>query len=324
MKRPYLIILLVIILINFFLPRLMPGDPFTTEALDDSFQGASYTPGQIEKYKAYYRMDEPIPVQLIHYLGKSLRLDLGYSLRFNQDVFELILIRLPWTLGVVLVSLSISTVLGVAIGAFSAFRRRMKIDSMLYFGMVVFSEIPSFLIGILLLFVFGAGLSWFPLAGATTTFAQYDSVFQQVLDILHHAALPVIALALSQVGSFYLLGRSSMLTVLGKDYIRTAQGKGIGESRILFRHALKNAAPPIISKIFMSLGMMLGGAVLIENVFNYPGIGRLMREAVMARDYVLIQGVFLCLAVMILILSFFADFAHNYLDPRLREKGSHT
>jgi len=324
MKRPYLIILLVIILINFFLPRLMPGNPFTTEALDDSFLGASYAPEQIEKYKAYYGMDQPLPVQLISYFGKILTLDLGYSLRFNQDVAELIVIRIPWTLGIVTISLLISTVLGVALGAFSALHNHKRIDSTLYAGMVVFSETPSFLVGIILLFVFGAGLGWFPLAGANTPFARYDTPTAQVLDILHHAALPIITLALAQIGSYYLLGRSSMLTVLGKDYIRTARGKGVGEWRVLFQHALKNAMPPIISKLFMSLGIMLGGAILVENVFNYPGIGRLMREAVVARDYVLIQGIFLCLAVAILILSFLADFAYLRLDPRLREKGSHA
>lgn len=322
MKRPYPIILMAIVLINFFLPRLMPGNPFATEALDDSFHGASYTPEQIATYKAYYGMDHPMPLQLILYFGKLLTLDLGYSLRFHQDVAELIVIRLPWTMGVVTVSLLISTVLGVTIGAFSALRNRKRIDSALYLGIVIFSEIPAFLIGIVLLFVFGAGLAWFPLAGASTTFARYDSLAEQALDVLHHAALPVITLALSQVGSYYLLGRSSMLTVLSKDYIRTARGKGVGERRILFQHALKNAAPPIISKLFMSLGSMLGGAVLVENVFNYPGIGRLMREAVMARDYVLIQGIFLCLAVAILFLSFLADFAYLRLDPRLREQGS--
>lgn len=279
MKRPYLIILMVIILINFFLPRLMPGNPFTTETIDDSFYGASYTPDQIAKYKAYYGMDQPMPIQLVIYFGKILTLDLGYSLRFHQDVTELILIRLPWTFGVVTISLLISTGVGVALGAFSALHSRKRIDSALYFGMVIFSEIPSFLIGIFLLFVFGAGLNWFPLAGASTTFARYDSLAEQTLDILHHAALPIITLALSQVGGYYLLGRSSMLTVLSKDYIRTARGKGLGERQVLLRHALKNAAPPIISKLFMSFGIMLGGAVLVENVFNYPGIGRLMREA---------------------------------------------
>ena len=141
------------------------------------------------------------------------------------------------------------------------------------------------------------------------------------MDVLHHAALPVITLTLSQVGGFYLIARGSLVTVLGKDYIRTARGKGVGYRSVLVRHALKNAAPPIVSKLFMSLGMMLGGAVLIENVFNYPGIGRLMREAVMARDYVLIQGIFLCLALMVLLFSFLADFVHSRLDPRLREKG---
>lgn len=324
MKRPYLLILLVIILINFLLPRLMPGDPFTTEALDDSFHGSSYTPGQIERYKAYYSMDKPIYVQLVRYFGKILVLDLGYSLRFRQNVSELILIRLPWTFGIVIVSLLFSTLLGVSLGAFSALRSRRKADGALYFGMVVFSEVPSFLIGILLLFTLGAGLGWFPLAGARTTFATFDSLHEQILDVLHHAALPVITLTLSQIGGFYLIGRSSMVTVLDRDYIRTAKGKGVGERRLLFRHALKNAAPPIISKLFMSLGMMLSGAVLIENVFNYPGIGRLMREAVMARDYVLIQGVFLCLAVMILFLSFLTDFFHSRLDPRLYEKGNNA
>ena len=322
-KKPYPIILLLIILINFFLPRLMPGNPFTTEALDDNFQGASYSAAQIEKYKSYYEMDEPLPTQLVHYFRKILSLDLGYSLRFNQNVSRLIAGRLPWTLTIALPSLLFSTIIGIAIGAFSALRNKTRTDAALYFGMVAVSEIPAFLIGILLLFIFAAELSWFPLAGATSVFREFDSNFQKILDVIQHAVLPVTALTLSHIGGFYLLSRSSMLSILSKDYIKTAKGKGLGERRILWDHALKNAAPPIVAKIFMSLSTMLSGAVLVENVFSYPGLGRLMREAVMARDYVLIQGVFLCLSIIILVLSFLADFAQIHLDPRLREKGNH-
>ncbi|MFA6690222.1 MAG: ABC transporter permease [Sphaerochaetaceae bacterium] len=313
----YLLVLVVMLAINFFLPRLMPGDPFLYLSVEDGTVSAVFSQQQIDHYKAYYGLDKPLHVQFGGYLLGLLRGDLGYSIYYNTSVTEMIFTRLPWTLFIVISSLVVSSVVGTALGAISAWHRDGMLDRILYAVMIVLSEIPSFLLGVLFLFIFAAQLKWFPLSGGRTVFATYGSVGTALGDILHHATLPVATLAVSRVGGFYLLSRNSMLTVITKDYIRTARAKGIGRRAVIIRHALKNALPPVVARIFMSLGGLFGGAVLVENVFAYPGVGRLMREAVGNRDYVLLQGIFLTITVMVLLMNWLADIVYRKLDPRV-------
>lgn len=220
-------------------------------------------------------------------------------------------------MSLVVVSLTVSCVLGLILGSLAAWNRNNAFDRYLYLVMICFSEIPAFLMGLLLLFAGAAWLGWFPLAGGTSTFAVFATPVQQALDIVHHAVLPVITLVLARLGEFFMIARSSMLTVLSKDYMRTARGKGLSKSRILFVHALRNAAIPVITRMFLSLGTVFGGAVLVENVFNYPGVGQLMRESVMLRDYILMQGIFMFFAVSVLTMNFVADMLYKKLDPRI-------
>lgn len=317
MKKHYFSLLLVIICINFFLPRLMPGDPFLYLSIEEGNSSTTFSQEQIDHYKAYYGLDQPLYNQFLRYITRLLHGDLGYSIYYNTSVMDMILTRIPWTIFIVLSSLMLSSLIGTVMGAVSAWMRNKLTDRMLYLTMVVISEIPAFLIGVIFLFVFAAQLKWFPLSGGSTVFASFDSFWVQMDDILRHAFLPVLTLSLVQVGSFYLLSRNSMLTVLSKDYIRTAKAKGLGKKNILFRHALRNALPPVIARIFMSLGVLFSGAVLVENVFSYPGVGRLMNEAVMNRDYMLIQGIFLTITVTVLFMNWLADIIYKKLDPRV-------
>jgi len=317
MKKHYLLILLVIICVNFFLPRLMPGDPFLYLSVEDGNVAAVFSQEQIDHYKAYYGLDRPLHIQFWDYITGLLRGDLGYSIYYNTSVAEMIAARIPWTVFIVLASLFLSSFTGIAMGTISAWHREKPADKLMYTFMIVVSEIPAFLLGVLLLFTFAAQLKWFPLSGGGTIFASFDSVWSQVGDILHHAALPILTLTLTHVGSFYLLSRNSMLTVLSKDYIRTAKAKSLQKRRILFGHALRNALPPVIARIFMSLGALFGGAVLVENVFAYPGVGRLIREAVFNRDYVLMQGIFLTTAITIMMMNWLAELVYRRLDPRV-------
>ena len=318
MKKHYLLVFFVILVINFILPRLMPGDPFLYLSVQDGDVTVTYTEEQLEIYRAYYGLDKPLFEQFFNYLTGILKGDLGYSIYYKTSVIGMIGNRLPWTASIVLCALFLSSLLGTLLGAISARLREKPTDRLLYFFMIVFSEIPSFLVGTLLLIFLAAKLRWFPLSGGITAFAAHASPFAYLADWLRHAALPILTLTLAGLGGFYLLSRNSMITVLTKDYIRTAKAKGLSKRRILFRHALKNALPPIIARIFMSLGAMLGGAVLVENVFAYPGLGQLMREAVIARDYVLIQGIFLIIAVMVLLMNWLAELVYRKLDPRLQ------
>jgi peptide/nickel transport system permease protein len=182
--------------------------------------------------------------------------------------------------------------------------------------MTILSEIPDFMLGLVLLFYFAANLNWFPLSGGATAFAVYDSAFDVLRDYLHHAALPCLTLTLSSIGDFYLLSRQSTLGVLAEPYVLTAKAKGLRKHRIMFRHILSNAISPVLAKVFMKMGGMLSGAVLVEVVFAYPGIGRLMREAVGLRDYVLIQGIFFHVAVLILIFNTVADIVFKKMKQR--------
>lgn len=314
----YLMTLVLIFTINFFLPRFMPGDPFlsTGDEYEQPF-GANLSEEQANYYRAYYDLDKPLFWQYREYYLKILKGDMGYSISFKNSVLSMITSRLPWTLFMVLTSLLFSCILGTILGCISAWRRNGKGDKFLFLSMIIFSEIPSFLLGLLLLFIFGAKLRWFPLSGGVTPFAEHQSSLNLFVDMLQHAILPIIALTLSRIGGFYLLGRNSMITVLSKDYMRTAKAKGLKKMRIVFVHALKNAILPIITRVFLSLGSMFGGAVLVENVFDYPGVGSLMSAAVTNRDYILLQGIFVFIALSVLTMNLFADIIYKKLDPRV-------
>ncbi len=313
----YLFVFLLIITLNFFIPRLMPGDPFVFLSSDQGQLAVTYSAEQVERYKAYYRLDQPLIIQYFDYIANLFKGNLGYSIYFNDSVLHIIINRMFWTLFIVLTALAVSCLVGVVLGCISAWYRQRLLDRALYFLMITVSEIPPFLTGIVFLFLLAAALGLFPLSGAFSSFAQYNSPLEKIADILYHAVLPTATLALARVGEFYLLSRNSMLSVLSKDYMRTARAKGLSITRIIFRHALKNALPPVITKLFLSLGRVLGGALLIEMVFDYPGLGLLMQEAVLVRDYPLIQGIFLFIACTVLAMNVIADIINKKLDPRV-------
>ncbi|MBS7525850.1 ABC transporter permease [Fusibacter paucivorans] len=313
--------LIVVLVLNFFLPRIMPGDPFNFISVEEGSVTVTLTEDQIAHYHAYYGMDKPMLEQFTTYISRTLRGDLGISIYYNRPVSEMIGERLIWTLLLVISALGISSLFGSALGLISAYHARESsiLDDLLLRMMTILSEIPDFIIGLALLIYFGAHLKWFPLAGATTAFAVYDSAFDAFRDYVHHAALPCLTLSLSSIGDFYLLSRQSAVSVLTEPYILTARAKGLRKRRLIFHHVLANAISPILARIFMKMGGMLSGAVLVEVVFAYPGIGKLMREAVSMRDYVLIQGIFFYVAVLILIFNTAADM----IFKKMKQRGFH-
>lgn len=317
MKKHYIVILFIVITINFFLPRLMPGDPFLFLSVEDGNVSITFSQEQIDYYKAYYGLNKPLHIQFFAYIKRLMIGDLGKSIYYNQRVSRLIFSRLPWTFFIVFSSLSISTIIGGLIGAVSAWKRNGWFDKVMYFVMGILSEIPSFMIGLGLLFIMAANLKWFPLSGAITPFKAYDSNLSFITDVIYHGALPILALVLTQVGDFYLVSRNSMMTVLSKAYMTTAKAKGLKNHTIIVKHALRNAWLPVLARFFLSLSRVIGGAVLVENVFAYPGVGKLMREAVTVRDYVLIQGIFLIVVLTVIVVNIFADWIYKKLDPRV-------
>lgn len=315
----YLMTVWVIVTINFFLPRAMPGDPFLHLSADTGEETARFSDAQRQYYIEYYGLNRPVARQYLIYLKQMISGDLGESIYFNEPVNRILVKRLPWTLFLVLSAVAFSTIIGVALGGLSAWFQGRLVDGLLYAGLILVSEIPAFLLGLLLLFVFAARLDFFPLSGAMTHFKTYGGWWERAADILHHAVLPVISLTLVRIGGMYLLSRGSLSGILNKDYIRTAWAKGITRPRILFFNALRNALLPIATRVFLSLGSLIGGAILVENVFSYPGLGQLMREAVIAHDYPLVQGIFLLMAVGVLSANFLADHLYHRLDPRVGE-----
>ncbi|AEG13791.1 ABC-type transporter, integral membrane subunit [Desulfofundulus kuznetsovii DSM 6115] len=313
----YLFTIWVIVTLNFLLPRAMPGDPFLYMSADEGQEVARFSEEQRQYYLEYYGLDRPVAAQYLSYLSDLLRGNLGYSLYYNEPVSTIILRRLPWTTFLVIAAVLLSTVFGTILGSISAWYREKWPDKFLFFCMILLSEVPAFLLGLVLLFTFAAGWGLFPLSGAITHFANYSSWWEKLLDILYHAFLPVMALTIARLGGMYLLARNSMTTVLEKDYLRTARAKGLPQKRIIFRHALRNAMLPIVTRVFLSLGSLVGGAILVENVFAYPGLGHLMREAVMVHDYPLVQGIFLVVTICVLLANFLADLVYRKLDPRI-------
>ena len=268
----YAITIWVVITLNFLLPRLIPGDPFlilTSQDAED--EEIVLSEEQREFLFQYYGLDQPVYKQYFIYLRELVRGNMGFSVYYKQPVSQIVMHRLPWTIFMVLSAVFLSTLIGTILGCLSAWHREKWVDKSLFLFMIIFSEIPSFLLGLILLFVFAAGLGLFPLAGAVTHFADFQSGWEKIWDVIHHAFLPVTALTISHLGGTYLLGRNSMTTVLEKDYLRTAWAKGLPKKRVIFRHALKNALLPIVTRVFLSLGSLVGGAILVENVFSWFG-----------------------------------------------------
>jgi len=318
MVMQYATVLFIILVLNFFLPRMMPGDPFLILSADKENEIVSVlTEEQREYFKSYYGLDRPVHVQFIRYLSSLVRGDLGNSIYYKAPVIEAIWLRLPWTALIVVGATFISTIAGILLGLFSARNRRKAGDKFLLLGLISFAEIPSFLLGLIILLAFAVRLKIFPLAGAVTPFAHYTGPLDMALDIGYHAALPMITLALTQLTGIYLLVRNTLVTVMTKDYIRTARAKGIGDRSVWTRHALRNALLPVVTRVGFMVGMLMGGSVLVENVFSYPGVGSLLREAVVARDYPLIQGIMLIMAVSILSVNYLVDIIYEHLDPRV-------
>jgi len=310
--------LFVILAINFFLPRMMPGDPFTTTSSNDVGEDIIVmTEEQRLYYMNYYGLDRPLYEQFLVYMKNLMTGNLGRSIYYKMPVSDVILLHLPWTVLIVAGATVISTVSGVVLGTLSAKNRKNGSDRIMMTGMIAFAEIPSFLLGLILLLVFSVHLRTFPLAGAITPFADYNGLAEQAWDILYHAFLPVVTLSLSQLTGVYLLTRNTLITVTTKDYIRTARAKGLGEKTVWTRHALRNALLPVVTRTGFMIGIMMGGVVLVESVFSYPGIGMTLRSAVIGRDYPLIQGILLVIAVSILLCNLLVDKIYGKLDPRV-------
>lgn len=311
----YMLVLLAALTLNFFLPRLMPGSPLRFLAGEDV---GTLSSEEIAAVQARYGLDQPLGVQYLRYLGNMVTGNWGFSYQMGKPVIITILERLPWTLLLVGTSLFIASLFGILIGALSAWRRGRMFDTSALLGAIFVDSLPTFWLGMVLIAVFAVELRWFPVFGAVTPWGP-KSGWPYVLDILRHLVLPATSLILATLSGTYLVMRYAMLDVLGQDYIRTARSKGVRERSVLLKHAVRNALLPVSTVVFLNLGFLVGGATVIETVFSYPGVGTLLYQAVLNRDYPVLQGAFLILTVSVIVANMLSDAVYPLLDPRVRK-----
>ena len=310
----YAIALLLILSLNFILPRLMPGDPlmaiYGKEAL------VQMSPQLQAELVHRFSLDQALWQQLGAYFAALFHGDLGYSYYYNAPVVNVILGRLPWTLLLVGLSLLLSTVLGVVLGIESGWRRGTKTDRTMLTGIMALNGFPDFFIGMVLLLMFGVVLGILPLAGAISPYSGLSGG-ALVLDVLKHLALPLASLTLAHLASGYLLTRNTMITVLKEPYMLTAKAKGLSQRLLKYRHAGRNSMLPVITMTGIWLGKVVTGTLFVEIVFSYPGLGYLTYEALLFRDYAIIQGVLLLAATLVLAANFLVDLSYSRMDPRV-------
>jgi len=293
---------------------MMPGDPLTYY-----IGGASFTEEDVEKLKNIFGLDKPITTQFWLFLRNTLMGEFGLSYKYYpRAVWDILVDRVPWTLLLMGCAIILQTVVGIFLGIFCAWKRGSKWDISIQTVTLLLYSVPAFWIGMILLFYFSYVLGWFPLFGNVTPGATYTNFFAFAADVARHAILPIITLTCVLLASRVLIMRYTMLEVLEEDYIMTARAKGLSERRVMFSHAARNALLPTVTDVGLTFGIMMGGAVLTETVFSYPGMGRLMFEAVSGRDYPLLQATFFLVAVCVVIANFVVDLIYTRLDPRIR------
>lgn len=310
----YLLVLVTAITINFLLPRYMPGNPLTLLAGVDVGQ---MTPEQRAEVLEEAGLNRPLYMQYLSYWGDLLTGDFGYSYRQNQPITQLLLDRLPWTLLITGTSLAISAVVGIFFGAISAWRRASVMDVSMLWSLIAVDSVPSFWLGMLLISLVSVQYGWLPSFGAVTPASSFTGM-EKFVDIARHAILPIITLSVISTPGVYVTMRYTMLSVLGQDFIRTARAKGLSETAVLFRHVIRNSLAPVATVLMLRLGFAFGGTVVIETVFSYPGLGRLIFEAVSGRDYPVMQAAFLLFTIAVLISNLLAELLYPLLDPRTK------
>jgi peptide/nickel transport system permease protein len=316
----FMVTLWAAVTLNFILPRLLPGGPEV--ALRTRFHGR-INPAAIKSLEVALGIhsDQSLVQQYFAYLGNLLRGDFGVSFGFYpQRVSQVIMLALPWTLGLVGTATIIAFLLGTLIGILGAWRRGGILDSVLPPVFVVISAFPYFWVGLLCILVFAVTLGWFPQAFGSSLELSSEFSWTYISDVLYHSILPAFTIVLTSIGGWILTMRNNMITTLTEDYIRMARAKGLAPTRIMFQYAARNAILPNLVGFAMSLGFVISGALLVEIVFNYPGLGTFLLQAVNNEDFSLMQALFLLITVAVLLAVMAADLLTAWLDPRTRER----
>jgi peptide/nickel transport system permease protein len=311
----YIIALAAIFLLNFILPRLMPGNPL--QAIYGQEALVAMTSEMEAQLIRQFSLDKSWWDQLLAYVLGLLQGDLGFSYYYREQVSQVIMGALPWTLLLTGLALIMATAIGLILGIESGYKRGSSLDRGLVAVLMFLGGFPDFFIGILLLLVFAVSLDVLPLSGATSPYAGYEGL-AYIFDILRHLALPLASMILVQLGSIFLLTRNTILTLLRESFILTARAKGCPEGCIKYAHAGRNSLLPVTTATGLRIPHLITGALFIEIVFSYPGVGSLLNTAISARDYPLIQGILLIVTLTVLSANFLVDLLYIRLDPRVR------
>ena len=322
-KRFGLLVLTIIlgVTINFMIPRLIPGDP-VEQKLNQMFATSGGQIGDltamIESYRAKFGLDQPLWNQYLNYWWSLLHLDLGYSLdRFPEKVSDSISSALPWTLGLVGISTLISFTIGTVLGGMLAWPRVPRLVRGLIPLLMILSAIPYFLLGLILVFVFAIVLKLFPAGGGYPYGGTLQFDLPTLSGILQHAFLPAASIILAGIGAWALSMRGMIVSILGEDYIILAEAKGLKQHRIFIWYAMRNALLPQITTLGLTMSHVVAGAILVEVIFAYPGIGYKLFQAIGAKDYFVIQGIVLMMIVAIAVILFILDLIYPLIDPRI-------
>lgn len=322
MKKSILLALITVwvaLTFTFVLIRQMPGDVLHTFALNiQATQGVPYEIAREQaKLLISYDPDEPVWNQYVTYLSHLARGELGNSTTYRIPVSSILWAALPWTVFITFMAAGVSFLVGVSLGLWTAWRRGSWMDPALTFYATLTQAVPDFLIGVLLLLVFSIKLQWMPLRGAYSpeTDASWNLAF--IGSLFYHAILPVMAFSIPAIGSWALSAKATATSVLGEDYLLVARAKGLKPWRILRDYLGRNALLPLISSLATSLGALLGGSMLIETMFGYPGLGYFLAQSIGTRDYPLMQGLFLLSTLAIVVSNILAEALSRHLDPRV-------
>ncbi|MBM7322228.1 ABC transporter permease [Agrobacterium pusense] len=297
--------LLIISIFVFSLQKLLPGDPILAMA------GEERDPATIEFLREKYRLNDPVPLQYVNWLGGVVTGDFGISLRTNQPVLELIGQKLPVTIQLAVMAMFFAMIIGIPIGILAAVKKNTWIDYTANIVALSGLSIPNFWLGIMLILLVSVKLGWLPASG-------YESIFVDPVRSIETMLMPAFVLGNALAATLMRHTRSAMVAVLSSDYIRTARAKGLSPREIILSHSFRNALLPVITLLALLFGELLAGAVLTEQIFTIPGFGKMTVDAVFTRDYAVVQGIVLCTAVGFILMNLLADIAYVLLNPRLR------
>ena len=305
-------IVLAIIVLNFFLLNMAEGDAVDVLA----GEAGSATPEYMAELRAKFGLDQPLPVQLLVYLKNIISLDLGYSFRHDMPVSVLIVDRFWPTLLLMVSTIILAVLFGILLGLLAAINLNTWKDAVISVFALITYATPLFWVGLMMIVVFSINLRWFPTSGMENIAAFYEG-FDRFVDITHHLVLPTITLSLCYLALYTRLMRASMLEQYGQDYVVTARAKGLPERRITFGHVLRNALLPVVTMAGVQVGALIGGSVIVESVFAWPGLGMLAFESLFARDLNLLLGIFLISSVLVVVVNLIVDVIYCFLDPRI-------